>query len=90
MGWLQSALVGLFLVAAPTRPAPVRDAVQADCADFVRIRDTVFTGRSGAWFVAAGVRASLGGAPVGPTVLAIGGVDPAVYLARHCTAAPGT
>ena len=84
MGWLMAVLFGFLLPASAARPAPVRDGVIASCADFVRVTDAVFTGRTGAWFAAHGERDYLGGETFGPKALSIGGVDPASYLASHC------
>ncbi len=85
MAWLTSILLWFLLPASAARPAPGRDGVTASCADFVRVTDAVFTGRTGAWFAAHGERDYLGGETFGPKALSIGGVDPAAYLASHCT-----
>ncbi len=87
MGWLTAILFGFLPPASAARPTPMRDGVTASCADFVRITDAVFTGRTGAWFAVHGERDYLGGETFGPNALSIGGVDPAVYLANHCTQA---
>ena len=84
MGWL-SVLFGLLLPASVARAAPAPSGgVTVSCSDFVRVTDTVFTGRTGAWFEAHGERDYLGDATFGPRVLSIRGVDPAAYLASHC------
>ncbi len=88
MGWLTTVLFGLLLPASAARPAPAPSGVVASCGDFVRVTDAVFTGRAGAWFGAHGERDYLGGETFGPRALFIGGVDPAVYLASHCTRSP--
>ena len=85
MGWLP-ALFGLLLPASAAHAAPAaNDGVTVSCSDFVRVTDSVFTGRTGAWFEAHGERDYLGGATFGPGALFIRGVDPAAYLARRCT-----
>ena len=86
MGWLSSVLFGMLLPASVAHAAPAPDdGVTASCSDFVRVTDAVFTGRTGAWFEAHGERDYLGGATFGPKALSIRGVDPAAYLASHCT-----
>lgn len=93
MGWLQSSLVTMGLLAgsdaqaasAPpqvARPGPAD--VVARCDDFVRVTGAVFTGRAGATFRVGAVTDDLGGDTFGPGVLDIGGVDPALYLHRYC------
>ena len=95
MGWLQSSLVTIGLltgtgsqaaappVASPAaRPGPAD--VVASCDDFVRVTGQVFTGRSGATFRVGTISDDLAGDTFGPTVLNIGGVDPARYLHQHC------
>ena len=91
MGWLQSGLFGLSMMARPVvhpvpvaRPVAAVSGVTASCDDYVRVAGQVFTGRSGAWFAAGGERAYLSGDTFGPKALLIGGVDPALYLAAHC------
>jgi hypothetical protein len=89
MGWLQSGLFGLSLIARPgVHPIPVSEPagvqVIANCDDFVRVAGEVFTGRNGAWFAVGLDREYLSGDTFGPKALTIGGVDPAVYLAGHC------
>ena len=89
MGWSLSGLFGLFLLpafGARHLPAPAATGgVTASCDDFVRVTDAVFTGRTGAWFSVGGTRDYLGGDTFGPNALSIGGVDPAAYLASHCS-----
>lgn len=90
MGWFQTCLVALALVArtgaqaAPVEAPPRPDGVVASCDDFVRITEVVFTGRTGATFRAGGTEEYLGGDTFGPRVLNIGGTDPAIYLQHHC------
>ncbi len=89
MGWLSSVLFGLLLPASVARATPLPDdGVTVSCSDFVRVTDAVFTGRTGTWFEAHGERDYLGGATFGPRALSIRGVDPAAYLASHCTRPP--
>ena len=86
MGWLSSVLLGILLPASVARPVPVpSDGVSVSCEDFVRVTGAVYTGRTGAWFGVHGERDYLGGETFGPRALSIGGIDPAIYLASHCT-----
>ena len=92
MVWFQRGLIAIALMTGtgaeavsgqpPVQPKP--DGVVANCDDYVRVADQVFTGRTGATFSAGGVQDYLGGDTFGPKVLDIGGVDPAVYLQLHC------
>ena len=96
MVWFQRGLIAIALMtgtgaeAVPAVPAgpsgiqPKPDGVVANCDDYVKVTDQVFTGRTGATFSAGGVQDYLGGDTFGPKVLDIGGVDPAIYLQRHC------
>ena len=74
MGWLTAILFGFLPPASAARPTPMRDGVIASCADFVRITDAVFTGRTGAWFAVHGERDYLGGETFGPNALSISAV----------------